>query len=206
MTAFPNSFWKQLQPPRFLQLGSQQSRNLSSVTIRRSMPWRQPKLLLMTSIRLQQQHRRQPPPTILTSDGYCFHTNTSRQQNPLLLRLNPPQKRHLVLPKQQPNLPHRQVWSLFCHRTIQTETEYSHIADQALETIQDAVDSLFDRQTLIEYEISLSAGVLTMKFPPHGTWVINKQTPNLQIWVRNCSCVEYYLVWIVLSSNGDYVM
>jgi Frataxin-like domain len=69
-------------------------------------------------------------------------------------------------------------------RGIQTEREYVPLADATLETIQDAVDSLLDRQTLIEYEVSLSSGVLTLKFPPHGTWVINKQTPNLQLWVR----------------------
>ena len=79
---------------------------------------------------------------------------------------------------------------LYCNptltrRDIQTEREYIPLADQTLEAIQDAVDSLFERQTLIEYEVSLSSGVLTLKFPPHGTWVINKQTPNLQIWVRD---------------------
>jgi frataxin len=31
-------------------------------------------------------------------------------------------------------------------------------------------------------EVSLSSGVLTITLPPHGTWVINKQTPNQQIW------------------------
>ena len=33
-----------------------------------------------------------------------------------------------------------------------------------------------------EFEIVYAEGVLTMSFPPHGTWVLNKQTPNQQIW------------------------
>ena len=33
-----------------------------------------------------------------------------------------------------------------------------------------------------EPEATLASGVLTVKLPPHGTWVINKQTPNRQIW------------------------
>jgi frataxin len=66
-------------------------------------------------------------------------------------------------------------------RLFQTEAEYSSIADESLETIQDAVDDALDA-TSIEYEIENAAGVLTLKMPPHGTWVINKQTPNQQIW------------------------
>ena len=31
-------------------------------------------------------------------------------------------------------------------------------------------------------EVNYASGVLTMYIPSHGTWVINKQTPNEQIW------------------------
>lgn len=31
----------------------------------------------------------------------------------------------------------------------------------------------------------LQAGVLTLKFPPHGTYVLNKQPPNKQIWLSS---------------------
>jgi len=58
------------------------------------------------------------------------------------------------------------------------------VADETLDTIQDAVDELLDSRPEIEYEVSLANGVLTLKLPPHGTWVLNKQTPNRQIWVR----------------------
>jgi frataxin len=76
-----------------------------------------------------------------------------------------------------PSLPNlsRQV------RWFETEAEYSAIADETLETIQDALDDVLDA-TSIEYEIENAAGVLTLTMPPHGTWVINKQTPNQQIW------------------------
>lgn len=70
-------------------------------------------------------------------------------------------------------------------RYLETEAEFHSIADQALEAIQDAVDVLLDSQTYIEYDSSLSSGVLTIKLGEHGTWVINKQTPNRQLWVRN---------------------
>ena len=31
-------------------------------------------------------------------------------------------------------------------------------------------------------EVNVASGVLTLSMPPHGTWVLNKQTPNRQIW------------------------
>jgi frataxin len=70
-------------------------------------------------------------------------------------------------------------------RSFETERDYHPVADEALEVIQDAVDDLLESaEEEIEYDISLESGVLTLKFPPHGIWVINKQTPNRQIWVR----------------------
>mmetsp|Transcript_19917 Transcript_19917/g.23922 ORF Transcript_19917/g.23922 Transcript_19917/m.23922 type:complete len:184 (-) Transcript_19917:35-586(-) len=62
-----------------------------------------------------------------------------------------------------------------------TESAFHDAADETLEMIQDAVEDLFD-ETEVDVEVSLAAGVLTLSFPPHGTWVINKQTPNQQIW------------------------
>ncbi len=39
---------------------------------------------------------------------------------------------------------------------------------------------------MAESDITLTSGVLTVKLPePHGTFVINKQTPNQQIWLSS---------------------
>jgi frataxin len=66
-------------------------------------------------------------------------------------------------------------------RWFETEAEYHSVADEALEKIQDGIDDALD-STSIEYELDNASGVLTLSLPPHGTWVINKQTPNRQIW------------------------
>jgi Frataxin-like domain len=87
-------------------------------------------------------------------------------------------------------------------RGFQTEAEFHPVADQTLETIQDAVDGLLDQQTSIEYEVSCESGVLTMKLPPHGTWVLNKQTPNRQIWVRNVVLFYFSLIACQLCFHG----
>jgi frataxin len=72
-------------------------------------------------------------------------------------------------------------------RTFQSASEYNSIADASLETLQGALDDWLednhlDNNTTSETEVMLASGVLTLKLPPHGTWVINKQSATQQIW------------------------
>lgn len=60
------------------------------------------------------------------------------------------------------------------------------MADETLDSIQEALEILFEdhfggEEDLLP-EVNVASGVLTLSMPPHGTWVINKQTPNRQIW------------------------
>lgn len=69
-------------------------------------------------------------------------------------------------------------------RFFQTEAEFHPVADKTLDEIQDVMEEIFkdisgDEEDM---EVSVASGVLTLSLPPHGTWVINKQTPNRQLW------------------------
>ena len=66
-------------------------------------------------------------------------------------------------------------------RLFQTEGDFHNVADETLHTIQDSIEALLEEQ-VPGLEVEYSSGVLTMHFPPHGIWVINKQTPNQQLW------------------------
>ncbi|KAI1002028.1 hypothetical protein K3495_g6169 [Podosphaera aphanis] len=61
--------------------------------------------------------------------------------------------------------------------------KYHNIADFYLATLQDKLELLQDENEAIDVEFS--AGVLTLKFPPNGTYVLNKQPPNKQIWLSS---------------------
>lgn len=71
-------------------------------------------------------------------------------------------------------------------RWFQSVGQYHQVADETLDAIQDALDGFFEgmpqQPGQQDPEVSLSSGVLTISMPPHGTWVLNKQTPNQQIW------------------------
>ena len=74
-----------------------------------------------------------------------------------------------------------------CSQYFDNESEYHIVADETLEDIQDAVEMTVEDHDIgsdgdEQPEVVYASGVLTMAFPPHGTWVLNKQTPNRQIW------------------------
>jgi frataxin len=83
-------------------------------------------------------------------------------------------------------------------RRFQTVGHYHNVADETLHYIQDAVEEYLEQNYKIGErgganddddddeetmpEVNYASGVLTMYLPPHGTYVLNKQTPNQQIW------------------------
>ena len=86
-------------------------------------------------------------------------------------------------------------------RLFQSDGAYHNIADETLEELQDAVEHALEDSSIPDFEIVLANGVLTLTLPPHGTWVINKQTPNRQLWwsspISGPRRYEY--------ENGDWV-
>ena len=87
------------------------------------------------------------------------------------------------------NLIHLQI------REFQSVGQYHDVADRTLHSIQDRVEDFledhYDAGAIDDDdndddedipEVNYASGVLTIYLPPHGTYVINKQTPNQQIW------------------------
>ncbi|XP_054842960.1 frataxin, mitochondrial [Eublepharis macularius] len=84
---------------------------------------------------------------------------------------------------------------LICLRNVGTlndkssldETTYEKLAEETLESLMDFFDDLADKHFIPEdYDVSFGTGVLTVKLGGNmGTYVINKQTPNKQIWLSS---------------------
>lgn len=59
-------------------------------------------------------------------------------------------------------------------------------AEETLESLGDRFEDLLDSNpSMVGSDVSLSNGVLTVETPDHGTYVINKQGPNKQIWLSS---------------------
>ncbi|KXS20899.1 Frataxin [Gonapodya prolifera JEL478] len=61
-------------------------------------------------------------------------------------------------------------------------TTYHRIADNTLDSIVESLEILGDEVDIDGFDVNYSMGVLTLALGKHGTYVLNKQPPNKQIW------------------------
>ncbi|XP_043264627.1 frataxin, mitochondrial [Colletes gigas] len=68
-----------------------------------------------------------------------------------------------------------------------TPVQFEKVTDETLESLTEYFDELIEQSPhLTEADVSYGDGVLTVKFgKAYGTYVINRQTPNKQIWLSS---------------------
>ncbi|CCH59532.1 hypothetical protein TBLA_0B07150 [Henningerozyma blattae CBS 6284] len=66
-----------------------------------------------------------------------------------------------------------------------TTREYEVAANQFLDSLLDDLEQLSEDYPTKFSDVELNQGVLTLVFPEVGTYVINKQPPNKQIWLSS---------------------
>jgi frataxin len=75
--------------------------------------------------------------------------------------------------------------------SAELKQNYETIAEETLESLSDKFDCLtedLDDGQAKYYDVEYSSGVLNIKLgPKHGTYVLNKQSPNFQIWLSSPS-------------------
>merc|ERR1712032_676355 len=66
-----------------------------------------------------------------------------------------------------------------------TSSPFFHVqSETTLRTIQYALEDLLDDYPTVfsQSEVTYDSNVLSIILPPHGTWIINKQSANEQVW------------------------
>ncbi|TVY13829.1 Mitochondrial frataxin-like protein [Lachnellula arida] len=64
-----------------------------------------------------------------------------------------------------------------------TAEQYNELSDAYMDALVAKLEELQDESEKID--VDYSAGVLTLVCPPAGTYVLNKQPPNKQIWLSS---------------------
>ncbi|XP_011881194.1 PREDICTED: frataxin homolog, mitochondrial [Vollenhovia emeryi] len=89
-------------------------------------------------------------------------------------------------------LPQLSVKSFSADTGVSSETElnlvqYEKICNETLESLSEYFEELVEEAAhLSDADVSHGDGVLTVTFgEPHGTYVINRQRPNKQIWLSS---------------------
>ncbi|KAJ2786830.1 Mitochondrial matrix iron chaperone [Coemansia interrupta] len=66
-----------------------------------------------------------------------------------------------------------------------SDSEYHDRSSRAMDALTEYFEDLGDELENDNYDVEYSSGVLTLKLASHGTYVINKQPPNKQIWLSS---------------------
>ncbi|KAG8976490.1 Mitochondrial chaperone Frataxin [Tulasnella sp. 425] len=65
-------------------------------------------------------------------------------------------------------------------------SKYHELADESMDRLLESLEEIVETAEGAEdWEVDYSSGVLTLKAGEHGTYVINKQPPNMQIWLSS---------------------
>ncbi|KAL0575058.1 Mitochondrial matrix iron chaperone [Marasmius crinis-equi] len=86
---------------------------------------------------------------------------------------NPPNTRHYATPPPQ-----------LSTSTLSMD-EYHQLSEDTMDALVEDLEALLDEYGNPNYEVEYHSGVLTLKLGDEGTYVINKQPPNKQIWLSS---------------------
>ncbi|KAJ2335961.1 Mitochondrial matrix iron chaperone [Coemansia sp. RSA 2681] len=66
-----------------------------------------------------------------------------------------------------------------------SDSTYYEKSSETLERLTESLEDIGDQMEIDDYDIEYSSGVLTLRLGAKGTYVLNKQPPNKQIWLSS---------------------
>ncbi|KAI5307351.1 Mitochondrial chaperone Frataxin [Ascosphaera pollenicola] len=86
-----------------------------------------------------------------------------------------------------------------------TDEEYHDLAEEFLDNLQYSIEDMVEEQGS-NLDAEYSSGVLTIIAPGKGTYVLNKQPPNKQIWLSSPISGPKRYDWVTAQrETGDWV-
>ncbi|KAJ0983497.1 hypothetical protein J5N97_011752 [Dioscorea zingiberensis] len=90
------------------------------------------------------------------------------------------------------------------YRSILEENEFHRLADDTIHDLQEKFEEYGDSIQIDGFDIDYGNQVLTLKIGNLGTYVINKQTPNRQIWLSSPVSGPARFDWDATSNSWVY--
>ncbi|TGO58427.1 hypothetical protein BCON_0055g00300 [Botryotinia convoluta] len=82
-----------------------------------------------------------------------------------------------------------------------SQEQYNELSDKYMDMMVEKLEELQEERE--DVDVEYSAGVLTLSFPPIGTYVINKQPPNKQIWLSSPTSGPKRYDFVITSEGQD---
>ncbi|GET89200.1 frataxin-like protein [Leishmania tarentolae] len=81
-----------------------------------------------------------------------------------------------------------------------TDIKFNTAADELLELIETKVDAL---DSAAVEDVSCNGGVLTLETAERGTFILNKQAPNVQLWLSSPISGPHHYDMITVTQDGQ---
>ncbi|KAI1425629.1 mitochondrial chaperone Frataxin [Xylaria sp. FL1777] len=82
-----------------------------------------------------------------------------------------------------------------------TDEEFHKLADEYIENLLVKYEKMQDKRT--DVDVEYSSGVMNLTINDVGTYVINKQPPNRQIWLSSPTSGPKRYDWVITSEGQD---
>jgi len=82
------------------------------------------------------------------------------------------------------------------------DDEYHTQADRYLDAVVGRAEELQEKRE--DVDVEYSAGVLSITFPPNGTYVLNKQPANKQIWLSSPITGPKRFDWVIAGEGMQH--
>ncbi|KAK2987957.1 hypothetical protein RJ640_011220 [Escallonia rubra] len=96
-----------------------------------------------------------------------------------------PSRNFCSRPSNPGNDDHSQGPAPIDYRSLLQEDEFHRLADSTIHDLLEKIDEYADSIDIDGFDIDYGNEVLTLKLGALGTFVVNKQTPNRQIWMSS---------------------
>ncbi|XP_073115461.1 frataxin, mitochondrial [Elaeis guineensis] len=90
------------------------------------------------------------------------------------------------------------------YRSVLAKDEFHRLADATIHDLQEKFEEYGDSVQMDGYDIDYGNQVLTLKLGSLGTYVINNQTPNRQIWLSSPVSGPARFDWDVATKSWIY--
>ncbi|KAK7200345.1 frataxin-like protein [Novymonas esmeraldas] len=81
-----------------------------------------------------------------------------------------------------------------------TDIKFNSAADELLELVETQVDALDSASV---DDVSCNGGVLTLETAERGTFILNKQAPNVQLWLSSPISGPHHYDMITVTQDGN---
>ncbi|KAG0263638.1 Mitochondrial chaperone Frataxin [Actinomortierella ambigua] len=69
--------------------------------------------------------------------------------------------------------------------SVLSDDEYHNVADNTMDAMVEYFEDLGDSTDFPGFDVEYQSGVMTLKLGDKGTYVVNKQPPNKQLWLSS---------------------